>query len=272
MQEFIEVSHSLSEKITLDFAIHNIGYEDCPSGYQYGPRVCPYHLIHFVTKGCGTLHMQDVDLPVQAGEAFLIPMEKIAWYRASEEDPWSYSWIGFLGTQADAHFRRLMSRTDSKYVLTGLDTAKYHSLIKEGAHLDETDTSRFFLANSILLRIFSELYADLGEERKMEDSNVIADEIRYYLEMKYSEKLQMNDVAQAFHIHPNYLTRIFRERFAMTPKRYFVRLKMEKACRLLKETQLPVSMISDALGFDDPLAFSKRFHGIYGISPTGYRR
>ena len=271
MQEFIEASMSLNNKSTADLVVHNIGYEDCRPGYSYGPRVCPYHIIHFVRKGCGTLHINELDLPVKEGEAFLIPADRIASYQASSTDPWGYSWIGFLGTAAEKVFYHLLNMSEERYVLKGLDTEKYHELIRPAAHLTEVGLQNYFMSNSVLLRILAELMADTGAGAETPGNSALADEIRYYLEMKYSEKMKMTDIARVFGVHPNYMTRVFRSRFGVTPKHFLLTLKMDKACRLLRTTTLPISMISDTLGFDDQLTFSKAFRRMYQISPTGYR-
>lgn len=271
MQEFIEASMSLENKSTADLVVNNIGYEDCQPGYSYGPRVCSYHIIHFVRKGCGTLHINQLDLPVKAGEAFLIPADRIASYQASFTDPWGYSWIGFLGTAAEKYFYHLLNISEERYVMKGLDTEKYHELIRPAAHLTETGLRNYFLSNSILLHILAELTADTGVGAETSGDFALADEIRYYLEMRYSEKIKMTDMARSFGVHPNYMTRVFRSRFGMTPKHFLLTLKMDKACRLLRTTSLPISMISDTLGFDDQLTFSKAFRRMYQISPTGYR-
>ena len=46
---------------------------------------------------------------------------------------------------------------------------------------------------------------------------------------------------------------------------------MEKACELLSETELPVSEVSKAVGYENPLYFSQVVKRIYGISPVKYR-
>ncbi|MFQ9120957.1 MAG: helix-turn-helix domain-containing protein [Mediterraneibacter faecis] len=50
-----------------------------------------------------------------------------------------------------------------------------------------------------------------------------------------------------------------------------LQLKFKKAARLLATTQLPVSIISNSLGFEDQLAFSRTFKKFYNVSPTDYR-
>ena len=121
MQEFIDVSHTLDFKKTSDISLHNIGYEACPPGYSYGPRVCPYHIIHFVTRGQGTLYINETSLPVHSGEAFLIPADRIASYQASAEDPWSYAWVGFLGTGTDRLVYQLTAQARDRFILRDLD-------------------------------------------------------------------------------------------------------------------------------------------------------
>ena len=90
--------------------------------------------------------------------------------------------------------------------------------------------------------------------------------------MKYSQKIRLQDVAEKFHIHPNYMTRIFREKFQVAPKQYLMELKLKKAGRLLDTTELPVAMISSSLGFEDQMDFSKTFRKKYGMSPSAYRQ
>lgn len=49
-------------------------------------------------------------------------------------------------------------------------------------------------------------------------------------------------------------------------------LKLKKAFRLLTTTELPISLISSSLGFDDQLAFSRLFKKEFSDSPSAYRK
>lgn len=268
--EFVEASMELSYKERSECCVNNFGFEQCSKGYQYGPRVCPYHLIHFVLSGEGELHIAGQELTVRAGDAFLIPAEKIAWYRASATDPWKYAWAGFLGYRANSYFDQLMEASEERYVLRDLDTDPYEKLIRRGAVISDGGYSGYFHANAILMELLGQLYEEVGGRVK-DNQHTMADEIRYHLEMRYSEKLRLTDLAGMLGIHPNYLTRVFREKYQMTPKQYLMQLKLEKACQLLVETDYPVSFISDTLGFEDQMSFSKTFRSRYNMTPTQYR-
>lgn len=130
----------------------------------------------------------------------------------------------------------------------------------------------YYFANSLLFQIIAELSNDFQGLAVSGMQSDLANEIRYYLEMKYSEKLVLSQVARSFGIHPNYLTRIFREHFGITPKQFLMQLKLEKSCRLLSETDLPIGLIARTLGFDDQMTFAKTFRKSMYLTPSAYRQ
>lgn len=272
MKEYKETSHNLIDKSMSDMALYSAGYEECSAGYGYGPLFRSYHIIHFVLSGKGALHINQQTFQCQRGDAFIIPAGKVSFYQASETEPWTYAWINFLGINAERYVYELMTAAGDGYVLHGLDTEKYKKCILEILSILDNNISSYFYANSVLLRVMSYLYKDVGVQEKSSRKISLADEIRFYLDMKYPQKIQLQEVAAKFNIHPNYMTRIFREKFQISPKRYLMELKLKKAGHLLKTTGLPVTVISDSLGFEDPLAFSKTFKKWCGTSPTAYRK
>ena len=53
---------------------------------------------------------------------------------------------------------------------------------------------------------------------------------------------------------------------------YFTSLKIEKAKQLLRENELSVKEIADALAFDTPNYFSKTFKQLTGQTPSSYKK
>lgn len=91
MKEYKETHHSLMYKSNSDLSLYSAGYEECASGYSYGPKIRSYHLIHFVLYGKGELHINEHIFQLSAGDAFLIPAGKVSYYEASKDDPWCYA-------------------------------------------------------------------------------------------------------------------------------------------------------------------------------------
>ena len=69
----------------------------------------------------------------------------------------------------------------------------------------------------------------------------------------------------------SHLSALFKKHTGMSPLAYFNRLKIERACQLLKDTDLKVNQICLKLGIDDQYYFSRLFSKTMGISPTAYR-
>ena len=272
MKEYKETHHSLMYKSTSDLSLYSAGYEECPSGYGYGPKIRSYHLIHFVLYGKGELHINEHIFQLSAGDAFFIPAGKVSYYQASKEDPWCYAWVSFLGINSQMYLYQLMTSTDDVYIVHGLDNQKYKERIFEIISLQGVSTSRYFQANGILFQIMAMLFDDINFQESNWGKNSVVDEVKFYLDINYAEKIKLRDVAKSFGIHPNYLTRIFHEKYGISPKQYLISLKLKKARRLLTTTELSVSVISSSLGFDDQLAFSKIFKKEFAVSPSEYRK
>lgn len=63
----------------------------------------------------------------------------------------------------------------------------------------------------------------------------------------------------------------FREETGLTPYAYLIGLRMAEAKRLLRETDLDITRIGQALGIPDPPRFSAFFRKYAGMTPTGWR-
>ena len=272
MKEYKETLYTSIRKSTSDLTFYSAGYEKCEPGYSYGPRYRSYQLIHFVLKGKGELHINEHTFQLKEGDAFIIPSNKISYYKASEEDPWCYVWISFLGIDSENYIYQLMTALDDIYIVHNVNIEKYKELIFEILAFQGKDISRYFYANSLLYQIMAYLFEEIPFEENQRKQNSVADEVKFYLDVNYAEKLVLKDVAKEFGVHPNYMTRIFHEKFGISPKKYLMDLKLKKACHLLTTTSLSIGVIAGSLGFDDQLAFSRIFRKEFGEAPSRYRK
>jgi len=69
-----------------------------------------------------------------------------------------------------------------------------------------------------------------------------------------------------------HFSRLFKRTTGLTPSQYFIHLRMEKARRLLRETNQSVTEIGLDVGYTSPSHFAQIFRREVGISPSEYRR
>lgn len=91
------------------------------------------------------------------------------------------------------------------------------------------------------------------------------------LEMEFGDHLLVSDIAARVGVHPNYLSKRFSSAFGMSPKRFLTQVRLERARRLILETDASIGTIARSVGFDDALSFSKVFSRNYSMPPTKYR-
>ena len=58
----------------------------------------------------------------------------------------------------------------------------------------------------------------------------------------------------------------------VTPMQYIQSLRMANAQNLLESTEYNITEIAEAVGYDNPLYFSRLFHKHMGMSPSEYRK
>ncbi|MEK4466248.1 AraC family transcriptional regulator [Paenibacillus sp. FSL H8-0315] len=92
-----------------------------------------------------------------------------------------------------------------------------------------------------------------------------------YMEDRYLEPLTLDQIAKHSDISVRHLNRIFRSYYQTTPIAYLHRLRLERACGLLKHSNLSITQISHECGFSDSNYFTRQFTKIYGMSPKVYR-
>lgn len=272
MKQYKETSTSLLYKSLSDFVIFNAGYEACDPNHIFGPAFREFNLIHFVMDGKGELTIDNHTFQLSKGDAFIIPANKISTYKANQNTPWTYFWLGYLGINSQKYTSQLLRANEEIYVFKNLNNEYYYNEINKILNMHNNHNSMFFRANSILLEIFANLFDEIGINDNLDSKTTAMEEIKYYIDLNYPLNLTVTQIAEKFGFNSSYLSRTFSNKFGISPKQYILKKKINKACELLITTDLPISIIANSLSFDDQLAFSKIFKKNKGCSPLQFRK
>ncbi len=90
--------------------------------------------------------------------------------------------------------------------------------------------------------------------------------------MMYEETMSNEDICQQIGMSVSNFQRIFKEEMKLSPKRYAMNLRLEKARHLLINTGIGIEEIALETGFADRYHFSKAFKSFFQVSPAEYRK
>lgn len=96
-------------------------------------------------------------------------------------------------------------------------------------------------------------------------------EIQLFICQHYAENISLNFLAEQFYLHPNYLSRLFKEKTGRNFIEYLTEIRMEKVKELLRNSDKKIVEICDMTGYDNPRYFSKVFKQYTGMTPREYR-
>lgn len=93
-----------------------------------------------------------------------------------------------------------------------------------------------------------------------------------YIQENYAERLTLEQIADAAAISTRECLRCFRSAIDRSPIEYLTDYRLQMACKLLEETELPITQIAMRTGFGSSSYFTKTFRGNYGKTPMDHRR
>jgi|HubBroStandDraft_1064217.scaffolds.fasta_scaffold14700_4 AraC family transcriptional regulator len=94
---------------------------------------------------------------------------------------------------------------------------------------------------------------------------------RDFLLSSLSDSISLNDAARAACLSPFHFHRAFQCAFGVTPHRYAIRHRLERARHLLRATDCSVTEICLETGFESLGSFSSLFRRTYGLAPSDCR-
>jgi len=236
---------------------------------------CPDFILIYCTEGKGWFEVGGSRTEVQEHQFFVLPPDEVHRYGADRNAPWTIYWLHFNGPAARALYQAASSPVT---ILPGT-----YSRIEERLQLFE-DMFRnlemgyayenisyallclnHFLGSLLFLNQY-QLIRRTGAHQE----NIIEPAIHFMRE-NLEKNLTLNDIARFLNYSPSHFSMIFKKRTGYAPIRYFIQLKMQRACQWLDLSDMKINQIAAKHGFEDAHYFSRQFTREVGMSPSEYR-
>ncbi len=131
------------------------------------------------------------------------------------------------------------------------------------------------IAQATLDRLLVDLRRNLPTHRKEGAALIAPSPIHNalrYIQRHFREPLSLRVAAAQAHLSPAYFSDTFRRTTGTTFQTYVLRLRLQFAAALLGASELPVSDVCFAAGFNSLSHFMRAFKQQFGCSPRAYRQ
>jgi len=111
---------------------------------------------------------------------------------------------------------------------------------------------------------------DLGRPNSRHSAFAQLDRVVAHMQEHFESNLRAPQLAELAGMSLAQLERHFRHVFQLTPQQYLIKLRIEMAMRLLRESG-SIAGIGQRCGFSDQSAFARQFKATVGMTPSEYR-
>lgn len=142
----------------------------------------------------------------------------------------------------------------------------------------KADQSSILAAESLFRGLLMELMHQHQRSQLDSDDNLdkyqrrLISRIAMRIQHNPADKFSTAKLAEECGYSPDYFTRVFKKIMHCNPQRYQVLARVNRACQLLRESDLLVKQIALQLGYSNEYFFSRQFKSVTGKTPSQYQK
>lgn len=232
------------------------------------------YLFFVVLDGSGKMIYDEHDYFLQKGDCVFLDCRK-PYSHCSSENLWTLKWVHFYGPSMHNIYEKYLQRGGLP-CFTSANPEEYHHLLQDLFIIASSDSYiKDMEINEKLSMLLTILMKESWHPDKINPHSTSKRnlrEIKDYIDLNYTQKITLDNLAQQFFINKFYLTRLFKEQFGISVTSYLLQVRTTQAKQLLRFTDLSIEQISQKCGMNDANYFSRMFKKVEGITPGEYRK
>lgn len=134
-----------------------------------------------------------------------------------------------------------------------------------------SDIDEIIMYKRELKLVYARAVKEIKEDGK-DNKNPLINEVKNYIFTHMHDSIQVAEIAEHFHVNPDYLSHLFSTHERKTIKQYILEEKISRSKNLLKYSTYKIRDIGFYLGFCSQSHFTKAFGRVTGMSPNEYRK
>lgn len=254
-----------------------IGIHDtvCKTGFVLYPHIHREFEFFVMEQGRGTVYIEDERFEIKEGEGLFINAEELHIGTKTDENEASFFAVVFapeiFGNFAtDVIMRKFVEPVLQKRIQPKRRLDEKSVELLRRVHKADNE----LVIKSLLFEIWdicirsADKNADTPKNKNVDDVKLIMN----YIKNNCGRDVTLEEMAAYLNVSKGFLCRRFSRVLHMTPFEYLIRIRIEKGCEMLKNTDLSVGEIATRCGFNSFAYFSKLFREKVGITPREYRK
>lgn len=234
----------------------------------FPPMFHPHCELIYVKKGFVDVTIDGVsDRVSEGGISFLFPYI----IHSYENAPDAIVSIMLFDPRLTFYERLLLSnKPKTPFLMGNDDLAQMFSRVIEMNRSKDKEIAKGALA--YLNAIIAELLPFLSLEKSNSVELDISKKILEYCSEHFCEKISIKRLSDDLFISRSYVSKVFSSKLCYSFREYINALRIDKAKKMLKTTELKIVDIMLECGFENQSSFNRVFMDIVGESPGEYRR
>ena len=111
----------------------------------------------------------------------------------------------------------------------------------------------------------------LKKTKDQDRSTKVIDRMSHYIEHHLHEDLSLVRLSEIYYFNPSYLSHLFKQEQGVNLSEFIDQARINRAKKLLRETELKVRDVSEQIGYNSAHSFSRFFKKMTGMTPKEYR-
>ena len=180
--------------------------------------------------------------------------------------------IGFVIVIDDENFKK--RKLNSKQVNWLLENIEITLLkVVRDNDISYDDTSLAGLSEDSTLENYEQIALELCEKNKQpENDNQLIVRIQAYIDENYGDpSLCLSRISDLFHISESYFSFLFKKTVGVNFSTYLEQIRMTQAKHLLETTNIKITDLYVAVGYNNLTSFRRAFKKKYGVAPNALR-
>jgi len=140
-------------------------------------------------------------------------------------------------------------------------------LISGQVKFDQTGSLELY---SLLFSLLHQLPAMAWKNKKLDER--VLQGIRFMEQHIRETEINNPKLAETGGMSVNAYARLFKEQTGYSPRKYLIRMRVEKACNLLHHSELSIEQIASDCGFSDRYYFTRIFKQTMRVAPGAYKK